>query len=137
MRTERLVLHFPKHLADKPVIVNLVRKFELDFNILKATITPDEEGVMVLEITGEEENFQKGVQYLKELEVKIQPLSQDVIWDETRCTQCLYCVSYCPTKALRRDEGTYLLKFEPQKCTACGICVDICPYKAMEIKLIV
>ncbi|MCX7845614.1 MAG: 4Fe-4S binding protein, partial [Dictyoglomaceae bacterium] len=103
MRTERVVLHFPKHLADKPVIVNLVRKFDLDFNILKATITPDEEGVMVLEITGEEENFQKGIQYLKELDVKIQSLSQDVIWDEEKCTHCAYCVNYCPTKALQRD----------------------------------
>ncbi|MGB4644852.1 MAG: NIL domain-containing protein, partial [Dictyoglomaceae bacterium] len=67
MTTERIVLRFPKELADKPIVVNLVRKFDLDFNILKATITPDEEGVMVLELSGEEESFAKGIAYLKEL----------------------------------------------------------------------
>ncbi|MCX7720307.1 MAG: 4Fe-4S binding protein [Dictyoglomus thermophilum] len=137
MRTERIVLHFPKELADKPVIVNLVKKFNLDFNILKATITPDAEGVMVLEITGEDNNFLEGIEYLRELGVSIQPLSKDVIWLEDRCVHCGYCVSYCPTKALNRDEKTLTVGFDSQKCTACGICVEICPYSAMEMKIFV
>lgn len=137
MRTERIVLHFPKELADKPVIVNLVKNYNLDFNILKATITPDAEGVMVLEITGEDESFVKGIEYLKSLGISIQPLSQDVIWIEEKCVHCGYCVSYCPTKALSRDDDTYLISFDSQKCTACGICVEICPYNAMEMKIFV
>ncbi len=137
MRTERIVLHFPKELVDKPVIVNLVKKYGLDFNILKATITPDAEGVMVLEITGEDENFTKGIEYLINLGITIQPLSQDVIWVEEKCVHCGYCVSYCPTKALSRDEKTYLISFDSQKCTACGVCVEICPYNAMEMKIFV
>lgn len=137
MRTERIVLHFPKELADKPVIVNLVKNYNLDFNILKATITPDAEGVMVLEITGEDENFIKGIEYLKSLGISIQPLSQDVIWIEEKCVHCGYCVSYCPTKALSRDNNTYFISFDSQKCTACGICVEICPYNAMEMKIFV
>jgi len=135
VRTERIVLHFPKELADKPVVVNLVKKFNLDFNILKATITPDEEGLMVLELSGEDDNFIKGIEYLKDLGVEIQPLSQDVVWLEDKCVHCGYCVSYCPTKALYR-EG-YFVKFDSQKCTACGICVELCPYNAMEMKLFV
>jgi ferredoxin len=135
VRTERIVLHFPKELADKPVVVNLVKKFDLDFNILKATITPDEEGLMVLELSGEDDNFKKGIEYLKDLGVEIQPLSQDVVWLEDKCVHCGYCVSYCPTKALYRED--YLVRFDSQKCTACGICVELCPYNAMEIKIFV
>ncbi|MGB4644609.1 MAG: 4Fe-4S binding protein, partial [Dictyoglomaceae bacterium] len=112
-------------------------KFDLDFNILKATITPDEEGVMVLELSGEEESFAKGIAYLKELGVKIQPLSQDVIWLEEKCVHCGYCVNFCPAKALNRDPESFLVSFDSQKCTACGICVEICPYSAMEMKIFV
>jgi len=134
MRRERIVLHFPKEIANKPVIVNLVRKFDLDFNILKAAITPDEEGIMVLEISGKDNNFSAGIKYLKEIGINIQPLSQDIIWIEEKCTHCGYCVNYCPTGALSRDKDSYFVNFDSQECTTCGICVEICPFKAMEIK---
>ncbi|HEW91672.1 MAG TPA: 4Fe-4S dicluster domain-containing protein [Thermotogaceae bacterium] len=135
MKVERVVLHFPKEVADKPVIVNLVRKYDLNFNILKAAITPDEEGIMVLEISGDDEKFSKGLEYLKENGIKIQPLSKDVVWLQEKCTHCGYCVSYCPTGALSKDKNTYVVSFDSQKCTTCGICVEICPFKAMEIRL--
>lgn len=134
MKTERLVLHFPKDVANKPVVVNLVRKFDLDFNILKAAITPDEEGIMVLEITGESQKFLEGIEYLKNIGVSLQPLSRDVKWLEERCVHCGYCVNYCPTGALSMNGETYLVSFDSQKCTTCGICVEICPFKAIEIK---
>ena len=134
MKAQRLVLHFPRNLADKPVIVNLVRKFDLDFNILKAAITPEEEGIMVLEITGDPDRFSEGVKYLEEMGIKIQPLSKRIIWIEERCVHCGYCVNYCPTNALNMNEDRSI-DFDSQRCTTCGICVEICPFKAMEMRL--
>ena len=65
-----LSLRFPKTIVNEPIAVNLVKKFDLSFNILKATIYPREEGFMVLELSGHRKNFQRGVRYLKSLGVK-------------------------------------------------------------------
>ena len=43
----RVVLHFPRSLVDQPIIYKLVRDFDLQFNILKASVTPNEEGLLV------------------------------------------------------------------------------------------
>ncbi|HDM70291.1 MAG TPA: 4Fe-4S dicluster domain-containing protein [Thermotogales bacterium] len=133
MRTERMVLHFPGNLADKPIIVNLVRKFDLNFNILKATITPEEEGIMVLEISGDDEKFEEGMKYLERMGVGISPLSKEVIWIEEKCVHCGYCVNYCPTSALSMNDE-YRVEFDPRRCTTCGICVELCPFKAVEMR---
>ena len=48
--SRRLVLRFPRRLVDRPLVSHLVRDFGLDFNILKASVTPGEEGLLVMEI---------------------------------------------------------------------------------------
>ncbi|MBC7330464.1 4Fe-4S binding protein [bacterium] len=130
----RLVLRFPPLLVDQPVVYKLIKDYNLVFNILRADITPDSEGLMVLEIEGEERNFQKGLRYLEEKGVKVQPLSQDIVMREELCTHCGACVVHCPTGALHFDEERRVI-FSPEKCVACEVCVDICPFRAMEITL--
>ena len=56
----RLVLRFPPLLVDQPVVYKLIKDYNLIFNILRADITPDSEGLMVLEIEGEDTLFQQG-----------------------------------------------------------------------------
>ncbi|MFC1974595.1 NIL domain-containing protein [Chloroflexota bacterium] len=76
--SKRIVLHFPRRLVDRPIVYRLVKDFDLEFNILKAFFTPEEEGLMVLEISGEQKDYDKGIKYLTKSGVKIQSLSQDV-----------------------------------------------------------
>ncbi len=130
----RLVLRFPPLLVDQPVVYKLVKDYNLIFNILRAEITPASEGLMVLEIEGEEEDFKQGLKYLEERGVKFQPLSQDVVMKEELCTHCGACIIHCPTGALYYDDERKVL-FAPDKCIACEICVEICPYRAMEVTL--
>lgn len=130
----RLVLRFPPLLVDQPVVYKLIKDYNLIFNILRADITPDSEGLMVLEIEGEEKDFKEGLKYLEERGVKVQPLSQDVVMREELCTHCGACVVHCPTSALYLTEERKVL-FAPEKCIACEICVEICPYRAMEVTL--
>jgi ferredoxin len=130
----RLVLRFPPLLVDQPVVYKLIKDYNLVFNILRADITPDSEGLMVLEIEGDENDFQKGLSYLEEKGVKVQPLSQDIVMREELCTHCGACVVHCPTAALYFD-GERRVIFSPEKCIACEVCVEICPYRAMEITL--
>jgi len=133
MTSKRIVLHFPHRLVDQPIVYKLVKDFDLSFNILKASVTPQEEGLMVLELSGSEENFDKGVMYLQSCGVKIQPLSQDVVRNEAKCTDCGVCVPICPTLALTIDSATRKVSFDDAKCIACELCVKICPTRAMEV----
>ena len=131
--SKRIVLHFPHRLVDQPIICKLVKDFDLQFNILKAYVTPQEEGLMVLELTGDKENYDKGIEYLKKCGVKIQSLSKNVIRNEVKCTDCGVCVPICPTGALAIDPITRKVHFYDHKCIACELCVKACPTRAMEI----
>ncbi len=134
MTSKKIVLHFPHRLVDQPIVYKLVKDFDLQFNILKAFVTPQEEGLMVLELTGRKENFDKGIEYLQSCGVRIQPLSQDVVRNESKCTDCGVCVPICPTNALVVNPQTRKVIFHNKKCIACELCVKICPTRAMEVK---
>jgi len=133
MTSKRIVLHFPHRLVNQPIIYKLVKEHDLQFNILKAFVTPQEEGLMVLELSGKKENLEKGVEYLRSCGVRIQPLSQDVVRNEEKCTNCGVCVPICPTEALVVDPKTREVIFHNKKCIACELCVKICPPRAMEV----
>ena len=131
--SKRIVLHFPKRLVDRPIVYQLVKDYNLEFNILKALFTPEEEGLMVLELSGEQIDYDKGIKYLTKAGVRIQSLSQDVIRNEERCTHCGACVTICPTYAFEVDPVTRQIGFYDEKCVACGLCIKACPPRAMEV----
>ncbi len=133
MIRKRIVLHFPHKLMDQPIVCKLVKNYDLEFNILKAYVTPREEGLLVLELSGEEKNYAQGIKYLKKTGVKVQSLSQDVIRNEKRCTDCGVCVPICPTGALVIEPLTRKVHFYENKCIACELCVKACPVQAMEV----
>ena len=133
MVSKKIVLHFPHRLVDQPIVYKLVKEYDLKFNILKAYVTPQEEGLMVLELSGKKEEFDKGIEYLHSCGVRIQPLSQDVIRNESKCTDCGVCVPICPTGALVVDPLTRKVHFYDNKCIACELCVKVCPTQAMEV----
>ena len=132
--TRRVVLHFPRSLVDQAIMCRLVREFNLDFNILKASVTPKEEGLLVVELSGAKTDYEQAMKYLKDTGVEVQPLSQDVVRNETRCIHCGACVVLCPTNALAVEPVTRTVSFKHTKCIACGICVPACPLRAMEIR---
>lgn len=130
---KRIVLHFPRRLVDQPIVCQLVKEYNLEFNILKASITPDDEGLMVLELRGKQADFDKGIGYLAKTGLEIQPLSQNVLRNEERCTHCGACVAICPADAFELDPVTRLVNFRDEKCLVCGICLTACPPRAMEL----
>lgn len=133
MQKKRVVLNYPPNVVEQPVISKLVKDFDLTVNILRAHVTPKEEGRLVLEITGKRKSMEAGLNYIKELGVDVQPLAQDVKWYEDRCTHCTACISICPPKALDVNRTTMEVSFKREKCIACGLCIQVCPYQAMEI----
>ena len=133
MVSKKVVLKFPQKLVEEPIVCKLVKDYDLDFNILKAYVTPQEEGLLVLELSGESNNYKKGIDYVKKLGVIVQPLSKDVRRNEEKCTHCGACVTICPTDALVVDPKTRKIIFDQEKCIACELCINGCPPRAMEI----
>ena len=133
MQKKRVVLSFPPQLMDQAVTYRLIKDFDLMINIMRARITPKEQGRLVVEITGKKPALDAGINYLKEVGVEIQPLAQDVRWHEERCVHCTACVSVCPPKALELDRAKMEVSFKKDKCIACELCLPVCPYQAMEI----
>jgi len=133
MVSKRIVLKFPHKLVDQPIVYRLVKDFDLEFNILKASVTPREEGLVVLEIKGEDRNLEKALKYLKSIGVGVQPLSKDIKRNDSKCTHCGACVPICPTGALVTDPLTRKVLFYDTKCIACELCIKACPPRAMEL----
>lgn len=79
MRRKRFVrLTFPQSLIKEPIIYRVSREYDVVPNIRRARVTEDV-GEVVLELEGEEENLEKGVNYLKDLGVQVEPATGDIV----------------------------------------------------------
>lgn len=133
MAERRVVFHYPKQMVDVPVVYRLSRDFDLEFNVLRANITPDAEGLMVLGLSGDPGKLEQGLAWVESLGVGVQPLEKDVLRQEDKCTECGACLTICPTEALWRDPETQRVYFDADRCIACELCVPVCPPRAMTV----
>jgi ferredoxin len=129
------ILRFPKDSSDKPFIYHLVKKHDVESNILKADILPHQEGMMVLELKGSKDNVKEGLEYLKSFGVRVERLAAGISRDDGKCFQCGACTGVCPSGALFIRRPDMAVMFDPDKCTGCSVCVTICPVRAMEVCL--
>src|SRR5207245_3056159 len=78
MARRRLKLIFGTDLVKEPVIYQLGRKFEIVTNIRRADVTGDA-GWVILEVTGEPDELDKGVEYLESRGVRVKPAEGDLV----------------------------------------------------------
>ena len=133
MQKKKVVLTFPYKLINQPITYHLIKDCNLEVNIIRARISPREEGRLMIEISGKEESLRKGMDYLEKLGVEVQSLAQDIRWLDEKCTHCTICIPICPTEAMVLDRNEMTVIFDQDKCIGCGLCVPACPYKAVEI----
>ena len=130
---KRFIIRFKRNTIDKPVVYKLAKDYDLVFNILRANVSPKADSIMVLEIEGERENFEKGIGYLKDMGLDLEPIEQDINRDEQKCVHCGVCTSVCPPNALYIDRESMKVAFDYENCVACELCVKVCPVKAMNV----
>ena len=78
MTRRRLKLLFTASLVKEPVIYQLGRKFEIVTNIRRADVTKDQ-GWVLLEVSGEAEELDRGVEFLQSQGVKVEPAEGDLV----------------------------------------------------------
>ncbi len=78
MASRRVKITFPEVLVDRPLIYNLSQKFKIATSIRRADIRADS-GWVVLELQGDEEEIEKGVQWAISNGVRVDPIVGDVI----------------------------------------------------------
>jgi L-aspartate semialdehyde sulfurtransferase ferredoxin len=78
MARRRVRLIFGKDLVTEPVIYHLGKNYAVVTNIRRADVTR-EEGWVVLEMTGEPAELDRGVAYLESRGVRVEPVEGDVV----------------------------------------------------------
>ncbi|HYR48691.1 MAG TPA: NIL domain-containing protein [Candidatus Eisenbacteria bacterium] len=78
MGRRRLKLIFGPDMVKEPVIYHLGKKFEIVTNIRRADVTRDQ-GWVLLEISGEPEELDRGVSYLESCGVKVEQAEGDLV----------------------------------------------------------
>ncbi|NOZ63864.1 MAG: ferredoxin [Caldiserica bacterium] len=71
-------LIFPQNLIKEPVTFQMAKKYDIVPNIRRARVT-ETVGELVLELEGEEENVEKGINYLLEKGVEVKPIGGDIV----------------------------------------------------------
>lgn len=135
MIKRKLVLSFPESIVTKPITYKLVKEFNLEFNILRAEITPNMEGKMLIELKGDRTQIDGAVKYLTRTGVTVQEAAKDIIIDKNRCVDCGVCTSICITQALALDDKSHKLKFNKDRCILCELCLNCCPVSAIKVHI--
>jgi len=129
--TKKLMLFFPKCECEKPIIYHLVKDHNLIVNVFRAKVTPEEEGYLALDVTGTEDDIEKGMDFVKTFNVSINTSGKGITVDKDRCTHCGHCITHCPTGAMHiADMATREVVYSESKCIECMGCIRVCPFAA-------
>lgn len=134
MMKRKVLLTFPSNLTDSPITYNLVKNYDLKFNILRAEIKYNVEGSLLLELDGEDSNISSGIKYLEGLGVKTDLIHTKVDRDEEACVHCGACTAVCMSGALSMDSA-WKVSFNEEKCLGCLLCIKACPLKVINAGL--
>jgi len=78
MMKKTVKLIFPQELIKEPVTFRMAKQFDVVPNIRRANVT-ETVGELILELEGEHENIEKGIEYFIKSGVKVEPIVGDIV----------------------------------------------------------
>ena len=135
MASKRFVLTFPPDATGQPITYNLIKKYDIMINIVKADVSPGKIGHLVIEMTAPAKVLKEGMEYIKQQDIECDPIEKKITYREDLCIHCGACTAVCFAGALtmRRDNAELL--FEPEKCVVCELCLKAFPLKLFSIDI--
>ena len=122
-------LRFLPSIVNKAIMSDAIKLYDIDFNILRAHITP--RGCkMLVDISGPQE--EESIRYMEEQGIEVTPIMKVVKKKSEKCMDCGACVSLCPVKAICVLDD-WEIEIDNQTCIGCGFCINSCPTKAITL----
>ena len=78
--TTRVKLDYPLEQVKEPIIYHLVTDYRLVPNIRRANIDHNAGGMMILEIEGDPDDLEEGMDFLRRLGITVTPVGQEQSW---------------------------------------------------------
>jgi L-aspartate semialdehyde sulfurtransferase ferredoxin len=75
---ERYYLSYPRVLIKEPILYQLVKKFDLVFNIRGASVSEDM-GLVAVEFEGTSEQIERALVWLRQTGVTVEPIEKNII----------------------------------------------------------
>jgi hypothetical protein len=75
---ERYYLSYPRTLIKEPILYQLVKKFDLIFNIRGASVSEDM-GLVAVEFEGSSDQIERAIGWLRQTGVTVEPIEKNVI----------------------------------------------------------
>jgi len=76
--SERYYLSYPRVLIKEPILYQLVKKFDLVFNIRGASVSEDM-GLVAVEFEGTQEQIERALAWLRQTGVTVEPIEKNII----------------------------------------------------------
>jgi L-aspartate semialdehyde sulfurtransferase ferredoxin len=132
---KRVTLTFPKRTVHMPVTYRLAKDFNVAANIIRAQVTPNQIGTLVVELSGDIDELDAAIDWMRSQDINVSLLGREILIDEEQCVDCGLCTGICPTQALTLDPETFKLNFLRSRCIVCEQCIPTCPVQAISTNL--
>jgi ferredoxin len=132
---KRVTLTFPRNTVQMPVTYRLAKDFNVAANIIRAQVAPNQVGTLVLELSGDIDQLEAAVEWMRTRGITVSLASREITIDEESCVDCGLCTGVCPTEALTLAPETFQLKFLRSRCVVCEQCIPTCPVQAISTNL--
>lgn len=128
---KRVTLTFAQTMIQMPITYRLAKDFNVASNIIRAQVTPNQVGTLVLELSGVVDELESAIEWIKSQDIEVTVARGEISIDEENCVDCGLCTGVCPTEALILDKNTFQLKFIQMRCIVCEQCIPTCPVAAI------
>jgi L-aspartate semialdehyde sulfurtransferase ferredoxin len=132
---KRVTLTFPRRVSQMPITYRLAKDFNVAANIIRAQVAPNQAGKLVAELSGDIDELDGAIDWMRGLDIQVSLASQEIMVDEVACVHCGLCTGVCPTEALCLDPQTFRLTFTRSRCIVCEQCIPTCPVQAISTNL--
>lgn len=132
---KRVTLTFPQRSIHMPITYRLAKDFNVAANIIRAQVAPNQVGKLVLELSGDIDELDAAVEWMRLKNIDVCLASREILIDEDSCIDCGLCTGVCPTEALTLNHDTFRLNFTRSRCIVCEQCIPTCPVEAISTNL--
>ncbi|MBC6419334.1 MAG: 4Fe-4S binding protein [Prochloron sp. SP5CPC1] len=129
---QRVTLTFSPRNVHTPITYRLAKDFNIAANIIRAQVAPNKIGKLVLELSGDMDELEAAIEWMKSCNIDVSLVSQEILINEDSCVDCGLCTGVCPTEALTLDRSTFQLQFLRSRCVVCEQCIPTCPVQAIS-----